>query len=91
MNDLLNGYKFIRAYIDELFTLTKVDWTDHVQKLQLALTKLKEKGLKYNIEKYFFVKTKMKILVFWVTRDGVRPTTKQIEAITNMNPPNSQK
>ena len=33
MNDLLNGFEFIRAYIDDLLILTKGNWTDHVQKL----------------------------------------------------------
>ena len=41
--------KFIRAYIDVIFILTKVDRTDHVQKFELTLNKLKVKGLKYNI------------------------------------------
>ena len=54
MSDLFRGFEFIRAYIDELLMLTKVDWTDNVQKLELNLKKLKGKGLKCNIEMYFF-------------------------------------
>ena len=41
MNDLFQGFKFIRAYMDELLISTKGDWIDHVQKLGLTLTKLK--------------------------------------------------
>ena len=33
MNDLFHGFEFIPAYIDDLLTLTKVDWTDNVHKL----------------------------------------------------------
>ena len=54
MNDLFHGFELIRAYIDDLLILTKGYWIDHVQKLELTLNKLKEKGLKCNIEKYFF-------------------------------------
>ena len=36
------------------FNFDKNDWTDHVEKLELTLNKLKERGLKYNTEKYFF-------------------------------------
>ena len=50
MNDLFHGFEFIRAYIDAILILTKGDWTDHIQKLVLTLNKLKEKGLKCNIE-----------------------------------------
>ena len=66
--------------------LTKGDWIDHVQKLELTLNKLKKKGFKCNIEESFFVQTKMEYLGFWVTRDGVKPTNKNIEAITNIKP-----
>ena len=49
MNDLFHGFEFIHAYINEIFILTKRDWEDHVQNLELTLNNLKEKGLKYDI------------------------------------------
>ena len=58
--------------------LTEGDWTDHVHKLELMINKLKGKGLKYNIEKLFFGQTKIEYLSFWVTRDVVKPTSKNI-------------
>ena len=36
------------------------------QKLELMQTKMKVKGLKFNIEKSFFGQTKMENLGFWV-------------------------
>ena len=51
MNDLFHGFEFIRAYIDGILILTKGDWKDHVQKLELILNKLKENLIKCNIEK----------------------------------------
>ena len=45
VNDLFHGFEFIRAYIDDLFILTKGDCKDHVQKLELTLKTLKEKDL----------------------------------------------
>ena len=71
MNDSFHGFEFIRACIDEFLILTKGYWTDHVQKLESTLTKLKEKGLKCNIEKSLFGQAKMEYLGLWVTRDGV--------------------
>ena len=49
MNDLFNEFGFICSYIEKLSVLTKGYWTDNVQKLELTINKLKEKGLKYNI------------------------------------------
>ena len=37
---------------------------------------MKLKGLKCNIEKYFFVKTEMQYLGLWVTRDGIKSIEK---------------
>ena len=91
MSDLFNGFEFICAYIDDILILIKGDWIDYVQKLELTLNKLKEKGLKRDIENYFFRKTEMEYLGLWVTRNGVKPINKKIEAITNMKPPTSQK
>ena len=91
MSDLFNGFEFICAYIDDILILIKGDWIDYVQKLELTLNKLKEKGLKRDIENYFFRKTEMEYLGLWVTRNGFKPINKKIEAITNMKPPTSQK
>ena len=57
MNDLFHGFEFIRVYIDDLLILTKGYWTDHVQKLELPINKLKGKGLKCNFEKSLFGQT----------------------------------
>ena len=90
-NDLFHGCEFICAYIDYLLILTKGYWTYHIQKLELTLNKLKEKGLKCNIEKSFFRQTEMEYLGLWVTRDGVKAINRNIESIANMAPPTSQK
>ena len=55
------------------------------------LNKLKGKGPKFNIEKFFSVRTEMEYLSFWVTLDGVKPIYRNIESITNIVPTNSQK
>ena len=77
MNYLFHGFEFIRAYIDDILILTKGYWTDHMQKLELTLNKLKGKGLKCNIEKFFFGKTQIEYLGFRVTRDGTKPIDKK--------------
>ena len=70
MNNLFQGFEFISSYMDDLLILTKGYWTDDVHKLALTLNKLKEIGLKFNIEKNG--KTKIEYLGFWVTHDSVK-------------------
>ena len=38
----------------EILIMIELDWTDNVQKLELALMKPKESGLKCDNEIYFF-------------------------------------
>ena len=67
MNDLFHGLEFICVEIDNLLILTKWEWTDNVNNLELILNKLKEKIFKYDIEKPFFGQTKMEFVGFSVT------------------------
>ena len=41
MNGLFHKFEIIHVHIDILFVLTKVDWINHVQKLELTINKLK--------------------------------------------------
>ena len=56
MNIFLQGFEFIRDYIDKFLIPTKYDQKYHVKKLEPTLNKLKERGLKCNIKKYLFGK-----------------------------------
>ena len=40
MNYLFHGFELIRENIDDILILTKGDWTDHEQNLELTLNKL---------------------------------------------------
>ena len=52
---------------------------------------MKEKGVKYNIENSLFGKTETKYLGFWVTRDGVKPINRKIEAMNSIKTPTYRK
>ena len=54
MNEMFRGFEFILAYINNLLIITKGDWSDHLEKFELTLQKLKDNGLKCNIEKSSF-------------------------------------
>ena len=63
--------EFSRAYIDDLLVNTKFDWSDHLDKLEAVIKKLRANGLKCNIEKSYFGQTEMEYLGFWVNRTGI--------------------
>ena len=87
MNKMFCGIEFIGAYIDDLLITSKGDWSDHFNKLQWVLQKLKDNRLKCNIDKSFSEQTQMEYLGFWVTRNGICPVNKKVESMVNMIPP----
>ena len=90
MKKMFRGFKFIRAYIDDLLIITKGDWSDHLDKLEQTLQKLKDNGIKFNIEKSSFGKTEMEYLRFWVARTEIWPINKKVEYVVNMTPPKNK-
>ena len=91
MAELFQGFEHVRAYIDDLLLLTKSTWANHLDELEAVLQKLAEAGLKVNAEKSFFGQSECEYLGFWVTRTGIRPIAKKVEAIKNLKPPKTQK
>ena len=71
MNKMFRGFEFIPVYVNDLLIITKSDWSNHLEKLELTLQNLKDNGLKCNIEKQLFGKTEMEYLGFWMTRTGI--------------------
>ena len=91
INEIFRGMEFIRAYINDLFIIAKVDQSNHLNKLELLLTNIKANGIECSIEKSFFGQTEMEYLGFGVTQTGIRSVNKKVEAILNMTPPINQK
>ena len=54
MNELFDGLDYVRACIDDLLCLTKSDFDDHLEKLELVFERLERAGLKVNANKSFF-------------------------------------
>ena len=46
MNELFNGLKYVRAYIENLFLISNGNFEDHLNKVKIGLKKLKAAGKK---------------------------------------------
>ena len=91
MAELFSGFEFVRAYIDDLLCLTKDTWEDHLQKLEKVFLKIKAAGLKINAEKSFFGCAELEYLGYWITREGIQPLPKKIQAIQTLAPPTDKR
>ena len=87
MSELMAGLEFVRTYLDDVLVITKDSFEDHLSQLDKVLTRLLEAGLKVNAPKCFFGRTSLEYLGYWLTRDGIAPIPKKIEAMKAIKPP----
>ncbi len=91
MMDLMEALEYVRAYIDDLLVITRGTLEDHLAKLGEVLRRLREAGLKVNAAKSFFCTHEIEYLGYILTRGGIKPQPKKVQAILALNPPNSVK
>ena len=53
--------------------------------------RLRTAGLKVNFKKSFFLKGELEYLGYWITRQGIKPLDKKVEAIKKIAPPKTRK
>ena len=81
----------VREYIDDLLITTNGSFKDHLEKLETVLHKLQKAGLKVNARKLLFCRHEVEYLGYLITRNGIKPQPKKVEAIHNMATPKSRK
>jgi hypothetical protein len=91
MSVLMSTLEFVRAYIDDLLCITKRSFEDHFSKLRVVLTRLQGAGLKVNACKCFWGTDETEYLGYILSRDGIKPQLKKIEAILAIKPPTKVK
>jgi transposase InsO family protein len=91
MSTLMDGLEFVRTYLDDCLILTTGSWDDHLSKLEMVLVRLQAAGLKVNAKKSFFGKDQLEYLGYWITRSGIQPLPKKVEAIKNIAVPKTRK
>ena len=91
MSTLLSDLEYVRAYIDDLLIISNRSYEDHLDKLDEVLTRVKNAGLKVNAKKSFFAREELEYLGYWITRQGIQPMPKKIEAIRNLATPKTTK
>ena len=91
MSTLIAGLEFVRTYLDDVLVLTTGTWDDHLRKLDVVRPRIARAGLKVNANKSAFGKTQIEYLGFFITRHGIKPLAKKVEAIHAIAPPTTRK
>jgi hypothetical protein len=84
MSELMQDLEYVRTYLDDLLVLTKGTFSDHLEKLDVVLQRLKDAGLQVNAKKSFFGHPELEYLGYWITRSGIQPVAKKVEVLKNI-------
>jgi hypothetical protein len=87
MSILMDDLKFVCTYIDDLLVTTMSTWDDHLECLELVFKCLSDAGLRVNAKKSFFGRPELEYLGYWISRQGIQPIAKKVEAIQNIAMP----
>jgi phospholipid-translocating ATPase len=87
----MEGLEFARTYLDDLLCLSKGNFNEILRDVERVLIRLQKANLKVNASKSSFGKTEIDYLGYVVTRDGIKPQQKKIEAILKIARPSTVK
>ena len=77
----MDTLEYVRAYLDDLLVILRKSFEDYLEKLKEVLKRLQKAGLKVNAAKSTFGVHECEYLGYVLTREGIKPQTKKIEAI----------
>jgi len=91
MSELMDGLTFVQTGIDDLLSLTKGTFSDHVEKVELVPQRLQKTGLKVNVAKSFFARSQLEHLGHWIARAGIKPAHDKVKAVSKVAEPKTPK
>jgi hypothetical protein len=69
----------------------KNSFLDHLFKLDEVLRRIRQAGLKINAKKSFFARSELEYQGCWVTRKGIQPMPKKVDAMMRLEEPKTRK
>ncbi|MGH7955257.1 MAG: reverse transcriptase/ribonuclease H family protein, partial [Gloeomargaritales cyanobacterium] len=92
MSTLMFGLlEFVRTYLDDILLMSKSSFEDHLEKLEEVFKRLSEANLKVNVSKSKFCQPEVEYLGFWITREGIQPLPRKVDAIIRIARPKTRK
>ena len=91
MSSLMESLEFVRVYIDDLLTITKSTYEDHLSKLRQVLERLRDANLRVNADKSSFAQEEVEYLGYILSREGIKPIPEKVSAMIAIEPPKNVK
>ena len=84
MSILMNRLEFVRTYLDDLLVISNSAFKDHLRQLSTVLQRLRRTMLKINTEKSSFFSPEIEYLEYLLTKKGIKPGQKRIQAVLDL-------
>ena len=93
MNDIFGDLDYVLVYLDDILILSndQDDFKAHLKKVQTVFARLHKMGMKVNLMKTEFFKQELEYLGYLLTRHGIKPMPKKVEAIQRIKPPKTKR
>jgi hypothetical protein len=91
MTKLLGNLDFIKVYINDILITSNGSYKDHLTKTRMVLKRLASIGFRVNLKKSFFAVDNVEYLGYQLTRKGLSPQPKKVEAIQKLMPPKTKR
>ena len=91
MNHVLGDLDYVQVYLDDVLLLTDGSYEDHMEKLKVVMQRLDEHNFRCRVDKCNFAVTGVEYLGYWLSRDGLSPQPKKVEAIHRMVAPTTRR
>jgi hypothetical protein len=80
------AWKFVVVYLDDTVVYSRT-FTDHLKHLREVFTRIRQAGLRLNIEKCSFWMQRLPFLGHIISPQGIAPDPQKIEAVQKIQPP----
>jgi hypothetical protein len=90
MYDLLGYIPNIQVYLDDILITSNGAFEEHAAIMEQVLERLQQESFRATLKKCYFGESKIDYLGYEVTRDGIQPQPKKVEAILKLIPPKTR-
>jgi hypothetical protein len=91
MHDILGDLEYSSNYIDDILITSSDDFNDHLDKVKEVLNCLEhDVGFRANVRN-FFAEGKLEYLGYSISRNGIQPQPKKVEAILGLKEPQNKR
>jgi hypothetical protein len=88
--ELLEDIPNIQFYLDDILITSNGTFEEHAAIMEQVLDRLQKANFRANLRKCYFGESKIDYLRYEITRDGIQPQTKKVEAILKLSLPKTK-